>query len=240
MEVPSTKVQNNFGTYLKFAQLEDVFITRNGRKVAVIKACHEDYFGDPVVLEAGEAYMPKDAKMTYEDFIEFSEKSDKRYEFIDGEIYLLSSPSFVHQRIVVEILNFMYIWFKRKKCKPLTAPFDVTLTKFDLKNVVQPDVVVICDPEKVNEKGRYHGTPTLVVEVLSKSTMRKDLSIKANLYLNSGVKEFWIVNPFNKDVIVYLNGKKESNEYVLYKNEETVKSIAFPGLELPLEQIFAE
>ena len=240
MEVSSTKIQNNFGTYLKFAQLEDVFITRNGRKIAVIKACHEDYYGEPVVLEAGEAYKPKDAKMTYEEFMEFSEKSDKRYEFIDGEIYLLSSPSFVHQRIVVEILDFMYQWFKRKKCKPLTAPFDVTLTKFDLKNVVQPDIVVVCDPEKVDEKGRYHGTPTLVVEVLSKSTMGKGMALKANLYLNSGIKEYWIVNPFNKDVIIYLNGKSENDVYVVYKNNETIKSAVFPGLELSLEQIFAE
>ncbi len=240
MEVPSTKVQNNFGTYLKYAQHEDVFITRNGRKVAVIKACHEDYYGDPVVLEAGEAYKPKNASMTYEEFIEFSENSDKRYEFIDGEIYLLTSPSYGHQRIIAEIFNYMYQWFKRKKCKPLTAPFDVTLTKFDLKNVVQPDVVIICDPEKVDEKGRYHGTPTLVIEVLSKSTMRKDLSTKANLYLNSGVKEFWIVNPFNRNVLVYLNGKHETDAYVTYKENEAVKSAVFPGLELPLEQIFTE
>ncbi|NJD02969.1 MAG: type II toxin-antitoxin system Phd/YefM family antitoxin [Ruminiclostridium sp.] len=240
MEVPSTKVQNNFGTYLKFAQLEDVFITRNGRKIAVIKACHEDYYGEPVVLEAGEAYKPKDAKMTYEEFMEFSEKSDKRYEFIDGEIYLLSSPPYGHQRIIAEITNYMYQWFKRKKCKPLTAPFDVTLTKFDLKNVVQPDIVVVCDPEKVDEKGRYHGTPTLVVEVLSKSTMGKDMTIKANLYLHSGIREFWVVNPFNKDVIVYLNKSRENNEYAVYKNNETIKSAVFPGLELSLEQIFTE
>ena len=73
----------------------------------------------------------------------------------------------------------MYQWFKGKKCKPMVAPFDVTLTKFDGKNVVQPDIVVVCDTENVDAKGRYLGTPSLLlVEVLSESTRDRDPSNK--------------------------------------------------------------
>ena len=125
--------------------------------------------------EAEEYTYDNVQKMSYEEFIELTEDSEGRYEYIDGEIYLLASPSYDHQRIIVEILSVMYTYFKGKKCRPLTAPFDVTLIKNSEKNVVQPDIVVICDTENINEKGRYHGIPALVVEVLSETTKKKDM-----------------------------------------------------------------
>lgn len=237
MEIPSTEVQNDFEKYLKFSQLEDVVITKNGRKIAVIKACSEDEHGDAVLAERAEAYAGN-PKMTYEEFLQFSEGSENRYEFIGGEVYLMASPSYAHQSAIEEILSFMHQWFKGRKCRPLPAPFDVTLTKFDRKNVVEPDIVVICDTENIDEKGRYFGTPPLLVEVLSDSTRNKDLLKKYDLYAKSGVREYWIVNPRKKEVFVYEFEDRGIKDMTAFKGNETLYSGIFQGMEISLEQIF--
>lgn len=239
MEVPSTEVQNNFGQYLKFAQYEDVIVTRNGKRIAVIKSCEETGPKPSFIAESVTVYGSEQVKISYEDFIKLSEASENRYEYIDGEVYLLASPSYNHQRIIVELLSIMYQWFKGKKCRPLTAPFDVTLLKDDNKNVVQPDIVVICDTENVNEKGRYNGTPTLVVEVLSEATRSKDMLKKLNLYIHSGVREYWIVNPFNKEIYIYYYEDQDIKDYRTYKGNDTAQSVMFQGLEVVLDQVFA-
>jgi len=237
MEVPSTEVQNNFGQYMKFAYYEDIIVTRNGKKAVVIKRYEEDYgkeLKESVIAEKAQTYNFEETKISYEDFIKLTEESDNRYEYIDGEVYLLASPSYNHQSIIVEILNVMYNWFKGGKCKPLTAPFDVILLKEDNKNVVQPDILVICD----NEKGRYRGTPSLVLEVLSETTKHKDMLKKLDLYIHSGVSEYCIINPFSKEVYVYYIEDKAIAEYKVYKGNERAKSIMFKGLDAPLAQIF--
>ncbi|HOJ11806.1 MAG TPA: type II toxin-antitoxin system prevent-host-death family antitoxin [Clostridiales bacterium] len=241
MEVPSTEVQNNFGQYMKFAFYEDIIVTRNGKRAVVIKRYEEDNekgIKGTILAEKAQAYNLEDLKISYEDFIKLTEESDNRYEYIDGEVYLLASPSYNHQSIIVEILNTMYNRFKGEKCKPLTAPFDVTLLKEDNKNVVQPDILVICDTVNINEKGRYTGIPSLVLEVLSETTKHKDLLKKLDLYIHSGISEYWIVNPFKKEIYVYYIEDKAISEYEVYKGNEGAKSILFKGLEISLEQIF--
>lgn len=239
MEITSTEAQNNFGQYLKFAQFEDIIVTKNGKPAVVIKQYPEDSQNSLSVSEKAEAYNLSNSKITYEEFVKLQDESENRYEYIDGEVYLLASPSFSHQNIIMEISNTMYQWFKGKKCKPLTAPFDVTLLKDDGKNVVQPDILVICDTENINEKGRYSGVPSLVVEVLSETTRSKDMLKKLDLYLYSGIREYWIVSPFNKEVYVYFYEDNAIKDYKVYKGGETAESIFFEGLEMPLEQIFA-
>jgi len=238
MEISSTEAQNNFGRYLKLAQFEDIIVTKNGKKAVVIKPYKEPEKSLTTAAEEAAGYDWKSEKISYEDFLKLSEESENRYEYIDGEVYLLASPSFDHQNIIVEILNAMYNWFKGKKCRPLTAPFDVTLTKDDNKNVVQPDIIVICDIENINERRRYTGTPTLVVEVLSESTQQKDMLKKLDLYFNGGIKEYWIVSPLRKEVYAYCFEEQNIKEYRVYRRAEIVHSITFEGLEIPLEQIF--
>ncbi len=178
--------------------------------------------------------------------MELVESSDQRYELIDGEVYLLASPSFQHQVIVNEIAWHFGNYFRGKPCQSVTAPLDIRLfgiaTKFEEDpNVVQPDIVVICDREKVNEDGRYEGIPTLVVEVLSPSTKSKDMVAKLNLYMKSGVSEYWIVDIKSKAIFKYsFSEKREIEELTILKEEDTIKSTAFEGLELPLKDIFAE
>lgn len=125
MEITSTEAQNNFGRYLRLAQFEDIIITKNGKKAAVIKPYKQPEDDSLIAAEEVEKYSWKSEKISYEDFLRLSEESENRYEYIDGEVYLLASPSYDHQSIIVEIITTMYNFFKGKKCRPLTAPFDV-------------------------------------------------------------------------------------------------------------------
>lgn len=246
MEIPSTEVQNNFGRYMKLAQFEDIIVTKNGKKAVVIKRYdrEENKSGCDrrencsIAAEKAEAYDWKGERISYDDFLKLSDQSENRYEYIDGEVYMLASPSYEHQRIVMEMSNIMYNWFKGKKCTPLTAPFDVTLLKDNGKNVVQPDIIVICDTENINERGRYNGVPSLVAEVISETTQSKDMLKKLDLYAMSGIREYWIVNPLKKEVYIYFFEDGSIKDYRTHKGGETASSAVFEGLEMPLERIF--
>ena len=238
MEITSTEAQNNFGRYLKLAQFEDIVVTKNGKKTVVIRPYEKPVDSLSSAAEGAEKYDWATEKISYEDFLKLSEESENRYEYIDGEVYLLASPSYDHQNIIMELSNSFYNWFKGKKCRPLTAPFDVTLTKEGNQNVVQPDIIVICDTENINERRRYTGTPAMVAEVLSESTRQKDMMKKLDLYFCSGIQEYWIINPFRKEVYVYCFREEDIEEYRVYKETETAQSIIFEGLEIPLKEMF--
>jgi prevent-host-death family protein len=120
MEVSSTEVQNNFGQYMKFAYFEDIIVTRNGKRTVVIKRYEEDNEKDDretTIAEKAQSNNFEDSKLSkisYEEFLKLTEESENRYEYIDGEVYLLASPSYDHQSIIMEISNIMYNWFKGK------------------------------------------------------------------------------------------------------------------------------
>jgi Uma2 family endonuclease len=239
MEVTSTEVQNNFGTYLKLSRIEDVFVTRNGKRIAVLK-CWDEPGAD--LLNAAESkarYQNDRPRMTAEEFLKLTSTSENRYELIDGEVHQLASPSYEHQCIVIEVLNSIYQWSKGKKCRPMVAPFDVALMNNDIKNIVQPDIIVICDPENIDEHGRYNGTPTLAVEVLSETTRSKDMLQKLNLYMSGGVKEYWIVNPWSREIYIYAFEAGEIQNYRVFKSTEAANSEFLLGLGVSLEQVFS-
>lgn len=239
MLVPSTEVKNSFGKYLKIAsELEDVIVTRNGKELIKMTSCEDR----PMVREeALNYYFNREGKMTYLEFLALTENSDLRYEYIDGEVYCLAAPSYKHQIAVREILLAFGIWFKGKKCRPLTSPFDVTLMRNkDNINVVQPDIMVLCDTKKVDAKGKYQGVPTLVVEVLSEFTRKKDMQRKLALYTDTGVKEYWIVDPVKEEVYLYGFEAKEIRDIQVYNRDMTVRSIYFEGLEIKVADIFAD
>jgi prevent-host-death family protein len=238
MRVASTEVQNNFGKYLNFAAAsEEIIITRNGKDIAKIVSCSD---ADQINEEC-EIYEDSDKpRVTYEEFLELTENSDLRYELIDGEVFMLASPSYAHQTAIAEIFVNFYSWFKGKKCRPLTSPFDVTLIKGeDNKNVVQPDIIVICDTETIDAKGKYKGVPTLVVEVLSPSSKKHDMLRKLDLYTKTGISEFWLVDTEKKGIYVYVFEDKNILDYSVFVNNDIVKSTVFEGLEIPLEEVFS-
>ncbi|MEW6624940.1 MAG: type II toxin-antitoxin system Phd/YefM family antitoxin [Bacillota bacterium] len=243
MYVNATDFQNAFGKYLSLIEKEDIIITKNGKSVAkLIRYNEPDYY----LVHEESAKFKSTKKISYEEYMDLVNSSDQRYELIDGEIYLLASPSVKHQIVVNEISGYFYNYFKGKPCRSLTAPLDVRLfgyaTKFEEDpNVVQPDVIVICDEDKVNEDNKYEGIPTLVVEVLSPSTKGKDMVTKLNLYMKSGVLEYWIVNLESKSIIQY--SFSQTKEIVSFKSLEegdTIQSTVFEGLKIPLEDIFSE
>lgn len=234
MEITSTEIQNNFGTYLKLAQFEDIYITRNGKRVGVLKP----YIESPQEREEKAAYGAIPG-MSHEEFSRLVANSDSRYELIDGQVYQLASPTYGHQRLAAAIYGQMDLWSQGKKCKPVIAPFDVTLIVDERINVVQPDIAVVCDQENINETGRYSGTPTLVVEVLSPSTRSIDLIKKLNLYMRAGVKEYWIISIENQEAYLYDFMDNDIQDYRVIRRDEEAMSKALDGLTVKLMQVFA-
>ena len=126
-----------------------------------------------------------------------------RAELIDGQFYDMAAPSRIHQ----EILNFLnteiniHLRSKKGACKVYPAPFAVKLFN-DRKTIVEPDISVICDPNKLTDQG-CSGAPDWIIEIISPSTSSHDYVYKLNLYATAGVREYWIVDPSEKRILVY-------------------------------------
>lgn len=242
MIVTTTDVQNNFGKYLQLCANEEVIITKNGKKVAKLLPYSEDgTLGRWLVCEGSPRYSPKGIRVSYEEFLKMTEESENRYEYIDGEIILLASPLYPHQKAVGEIYVAFSLWFRDKECEPLAAPFDVILHRLgntEKNNSVQPDILVICDRDKIDEKGKYMGTPSLVVEVLSNSTRSKDMVQKLDLYMESGIGEYWIVNTESQEIYIYRFSEDRIAEIRTFKGNEHARSVIFQGLAVDLARVF--
>ena len=181
----ATELKQNFGKYLAFVEeFNEVVITRNGNKVARLTPYVTDFEQYLAVRERALDYQYDGKKVSYEEFMQIYEKSELRMEFIDGEIYVLGSPSITHQEILGKLYLIFHNYFDAQKqckvgqCRVFLAPFDVHFRKRGIQepDVCQPDLLVICDLEgNVNDRDCYMGTPTLVVEILSKSTRAKDM-----------------------------------------------------------------
>lgn len=134
---------------------------------------------------------------------------DQRVELIDGYFFEMLAPTVLHQRIGGEVYRQIanFIMDKGGDCQPLIAPVDIQLD-CDEKTMVQPDVAIICHGDKTHRWGIY-GAPDFVLEVISPSTKKKDYTKKLFKYMNAGVREYWIVDPYKKVVIVYEFEKEE-------------------------------
>jgi Uma2 family endonuclease len=162
---------------------------------------------------------------------------------INGEIHLLASPSIGHQELLGRLHLIFNEYFQGQRCRVFLAPFDVHFKKKDFQepDVMQPDLLVAYDLEhNVNEKGRYMGTPTLVVEILSDGTRSKDMIDKLNTYRLSGVKEYWIVDQKQENVMVYGFADYEIDKYKTYEKGEVAKSLVFDGLAADIGDLFYE
>lgn len=138
----------------------------------------------------------------------------KRAELIDGRIYDMAPPNAVHQRISSGLHGTIYSYIKTKKgaCEIFAAPFAVFLNK-DSHNYVEPDISVVCDRNKINEKG-CNGAPDWVIEIVSPSTRHMDYGIKLFKYCTAGVREYWVVNPKTRMVNVFdFEHDRESDMY---------------------------
>ncbi len=139
---------------------------------------------------------------TEEDYYNLPE--NVRAELIDGQIYYMAAPSRIHQKILMFLSKTIanYIDSKDGSCEVYPAPFAVKLFEDDDKTVVEPDISVICDPNKLTDRG-CTGAPDWIVEIVSPSTSSHDYIRKLNLYAKAGVKEYWIIDPRTEKVFVY-------------------------------------
>ena len=176
-------------------------------------------------------------KYTYEDLEKINDNN--RYEIYDGELILMSSPTTKHQAVLGDLIAQFHTFFKDKKCIPFVAPLDVRLDGKGKKskNVVQPDLLVVCDKNKINDK--IDGAPDFVLEILSKNNRYNDLIYKMNLYQKYGVREYWIVDIENGIILTCkLDKGNLFNFPKTHKIKEKIKSSIFQGLEISLEETF--
>lgn len=159
----------------------------------------------------------------------------QRAELIDGKMYMMVPPNARHQDIIFSLSRKIadYIDANQGSCKIYLAPYAVFLNADD-KNYVEPDISVICDKSKLEDKG-CNGTPDWIVEVISPSTQRMDYSIKLFKYRTAGVREYWIVNPITKTVQIYSFDDEEDSSQFSFDDEIPVH--IFDGLTIKLSDL---
>jgi Uma2 family endonuclease len=177
---------------------------------------------------------------TYADYLTWNFK--ERIELIRGKIFKMSpAPTSFHQRIS--------IFLKGKKCKMFHAPIDVRLKgksfrkkklrDDEITTVVQPDIIVVCDEEKLKDERCVDGAPEFIVEILSPGNTRTETKYKFDLYEENGVEEYWVVYPEFKQIHVFLLNEKEAyGKPVIYEANETIESTVLKGLSIPTNDIF--
>jgi len=181
---------------------------------------------------------------TYADYLTWS--WDEMVELIHGRIFKMSpGPGSNHQSISGNLFVPIWSYFRGKKCKVFSAPYDVRLPHSskndrDIVTVVQPDICVICDPSKIDARGCL-GSPDWIIEILSKHTSSKDIRLKFDVYESSGVKEYWVVHPEEQTVLIYSveNGKYKGSlrPFVV---PDKISPVNFPDLIIDLEQVFSD
>jgi len=202
-------------------------------------------------METARAINNTAQKYTYADYLTWDD--GQRWELINGEAYLLQgsvglapAPLRQHQRVSLALAAQLYLYLKDKPCKVYDAPFDVRLSgqKDSSDNyvdtVVQPDIVVVCDKTKLDDRG-CNGAPDLVIEILSPSTAAVDFKIKFDLYQRYGVLEYWIVHPAEKTLMVFK--LQENGRYGVpdrYAETGTVLVPLLGDLVIDLAEVFGE
>ncbi len=245
MLATATEMKNNFGLYLMHVMDEnsEVVITKNARKVARLVPYVSDIERYYTIKDNAAEYEYDKRSVSYEEFMGIYENNQTRMEFINGEIFLMSSPDISHQEILGNLYIIFRQYFKGKICKPFLAPFDVLFRKKDIQDpdVMQPDLTVICDMNNnIDEKNKYMGTPSLAIEILSVSTRSKDMVYKLNTYMMSGVEEYWIVDPIGKCIIIYTFKDNSIDQNLYYRLGDTAFSMIYEGLEVTISDLFAD
>lgn len=180
-------------------------------------------------------------KYTYADYLNW--RLQERVELLRGKILPMSpAPNLEHQKISIALSYYFYDFFRKKTCRVFSAPFDVRLpvSRKDGQDttVVQPDLCVICDENKLDEQG-CAGAPDLIVEILSPGNSKKEMREKFSVYEEAGVREYWLVNPLDRVVLIYkLN---EDDQYIglaPVTEDDLLSAAIFPELTINLKEVF--
>ncbi|OJV16895.1 MAG: restriction endonuclease [Dyadobacter sp. 50-39] len=180
---------------------------------------------------------------SYADYLKW--QFEERLELIKGKIFKMPpAPAVRHQQISMRLSSEIWHLLKNRDCQVFAAPFDVRLPRFDVQSdreiltVVQPDICVVCDPGKIDEKGCL-GAPDWIIEILSPGNTRKEMDNKFDVYEESGVKEYWLVEPNDEVVFVYL--LDDAGKYFGTKPStigQTLTSVTLPDFTIDLNQLF--
>ena len=187
--------------------------------------------------------LAQDKRNTYADILSWPE-TNERYELFFGESVLQAAPSPKHQTVLGQLFRALSDFLDGKPCRALLSPCDVRLfetaqdTPETVDTVVQPDLMVICDQDQIDEHG-IHGAPTLVVEILSPTTLRTDRITKFSLYEQAGVPEYWIVDPEKQTVLVFSLDDGKYHAPIAYGHSGDLSSVVLEGFTVSLDSVFA-
>lgn len=237
--VPLGTVQKVLGNVTRSPQLNtmkalsEVFEDKKYNGVKYSSESHSSHLHEPVPQYAvsnrstawNTNYYDRQGTYTIEDYMALPD--EQRVELIDGVIYDMSAPTAYHQliggEIYAEIRNF--IKANKGNCVPFIAPTDVQLD-CDNRTMVQPDVMIVCDRDKINHK-RIFGAPDFIAEVLSPSTKNKDIMIKGAKYQQAGVREYWLIDPAEKNVLVF--DFRSELKMKMYTFEDKIPVLIYDG-----------
>ncbi len=180
------------------------------------------------------------SRYTYADYLTWTE--DERWELLDGVAFNIAAPSRRHQEVSGELFYQIRGYLADKPCKVYSAPFEVRFNESkeeeQIRNVVQPDITVVCDKSKLDDKGCL-GSPDLIIEVISPTSISLDYVKKLALYEKYGVKEYWIVHPIDNTVMVFILGEDyQYGKPGIYTEDTRLKSRLFVDLTIDLKQVF--
>jgi len=179
--------------------------------------------------------MPVDIRLTYHDLC-LLPNDGKRYEIIDGELFVTPAPNFQHQIVVTNLVYFLCAFLRdRPLGRVIVSPFDVVFSQFD---VAEPDILYVSKARAtVLTKKNAQGSPDLVVEVLSKSTKKIDRTTKLKLYARFGVQEYWIIDSDGISAQIYRRENGSLELAATFKAEDSLTSPLFPGFSLQLQKL---
>ncbi len=177
--------------------------------------------------------LRKEKHYTYADYLTWPD--DARYELIDGEAFLMApAPLIEHQEVAGDVYHQLRNQLDGKPCRPYIAPVDVRLPRADeadaaIDTVVQPDVLVVCDPAKIDRRG-VRGAPDWLLEVLSPSTAAHDQIAKRRTYERAGVREYWLVHPSDRTLTVYVLDNGQYGRPEIYELKDATPIGVLPGV----------
>lgn len=197
----------------------------------------ENHSNEDILVEEPSA----DYGYTYADYLQW--KIEERVELFKGRILKLSAPNRIHQYVSGALYIKIGVYLQNKKCQVYAAPFDVRLPVHNRKKdnevttVVQPDICVICDETKLDDRGCC-GAPDLVVEILSPGNSQKEVRLKFEIYEEAGVKEYWLVHPVEQTLIAYSLHENAFGGGKMYAPGDILYSTAVQGLSIDMNEIF--
>jgi Uma2 family endonuclease len=183
-------------------------------------------------------------KYSYADYLTW--QMDEMVEIIKGKVFkpAAAAPRRIHQEVTLKVARKLADYLDQKPCKIFVAPFDVRLPvkskrNEDIFTVVQPDICVVCDRSKLDDAGCI-GAPDLIIEILSPGSNRKELKYKYEVYEESGVKEYWVIQPTEQTLLIYTLTKGKYVPSRLFSPGDIVSSACIEGFSLNLEEVFQD